>query len=63
MYTHKLLVSQEAEQIGETCKKVPLVTQYIQQPIQSKERRGEELRNYGFIWKKNIKTIWNTNEF
>lgn len=66
MYTHKLLVSQEAEQIGETCQKVPLVTQYIQQPIQSKERKGGEDRKKGLYGKKilkDLKTVWNINEF
>lgn len=59
MYTHKLLVSQEAEQIGETCQKVPLVTQYIQQPIQSKERKGGGDREKGLYGKKSIEGFKN----
>lgn len=67
MYTHKLLVSQEAEQIGETCKKVPFgytiytTTHSIQR---KKGRRIKILRIYMVKILKDLKrTVWKINEF
>lgn len=54
MYTHKLLVSQEAEQIGETCKKVPFGYTIYTTTHSIQRKKGRRIKKLWVYMEKNI---------